>query len=97
MQILMHVSFVGLAVHTRLQEVLLGVALGAKRVGHRGRLTLRAAPHRCVHLALGGLNLQYGAARRPCGSGSGSLRSVALSTRGRGGALEEGGDANNFR
>ena len=36
MQILIHSFFVGVAVHTRLQEVLLGVPLGAKRVGHRG-------------------------------------------------------------
>ena len=34
MQILIRVFFVGIAVHTRLQEVLLGVTLGAKRVGH---------------------------------------------------------------
>ena len=68
MQILIHVFFVGIAVHTRLQEVLLGVALGAKRVGHRGRPTLCAAPHRCVHLALGGLNLQYGGVGQGCGN-----------------------------
>ena len=67
MQILIHVLFVGIAVHTRLQEVLLGVALGAKGVGHRGRPTLRAALHRCVHLAHGGLNLQDGGVRQGCG------------------------------
>ena len=67
MQILIHVFFLGIAFHTRLQEVLLGVALGAKRVGHRGRPTPRAAPHQCVHLALGGLNLQYGGVGQGCG------------------------------
>ena len=58
MQILIHEFFVGIAVHTRVQEVLLGVALADKWVGHRGRPTIRAAAHRCLHLALGGLNLQ---------------------------------------
>ena len=67
MSILIHVLFVGIAVHTRLREVLLGVALGAKQVGHRGRPTVRAAPYWCVHLALGGLNLQYGGVGQGCG------------------------------